>query len=162
MPKNRSWTDLELRTAVEQSFSYRAVLIKLKLVPAGGNYDQIKYRIKDLRLDTSHFTGQGWNKGLKFNPKPAPKIESLLIEGGRVQSYKLKNRLYIEGLKLPKCEMCGWAEKSIDGRVPVELDHINGDRNDNRISNLRILCPNCHSLQNTHRGKNKKVKLRLQ
>lgn len=162
MPKNRSWTDLELRTAVEQIFSYRAVLIKLKLVPAGGNYEQIKYRIKDLRLDTSHFTGQGWNKGLKFNPKPAPKIESLLIEGGRVQSYKLKNRLYIEGLKLPKCEMCGWAEKSIDGRVPVELDHINGDRNDNRISNLRILCPNCHSLQNTHRGKNKKVKLRLQ
>ena len=45
-------------------------------------------------------------------------------------------------------------KKSIDGRIPLELDHINGDRHDNRIKNLRILCPNCHSLQPTHRGRN--------
>ena len=48
------------------------------------------------------------------------------------------------------------AEKSEDGRIPVELDYINGDHHDNRIKNLRILCPNCHSLQLTHRGKNKR------
>ncbi|MGB4076287.1 MAG: HNH endonuclease [Minisyncoccia bacterium] len=39
--------------------------------------------------------------------------------------------------------------------MPVELDHVNGDRHDNRIENLRILCPNCHSLKPTHRGRNK-------
>lgn len=52
------------------------------------------------------------------------------------------------------CEDCGWAKSSEDGRIPVELDHINGDRHDNRLENLRILCPNCHSLRLTHRGKN--------
>ncbi|QQS22454.1 HNH endonuclease [Candidatus Saccharibacteria bacterium] len=58
--------------------------------------------------------------------------------------------------KKPKCEICGWEERSIDGRIPVELDHINGIHSDNRLENLRILCPNCHSLQPTHRGRNKK------
>jgi 5-methylcytosine-specific restriction endonuclease McrA len=43
-----------------------------------------------------------------------------------------------------------------DGRIPVELDHVNGDKSDNRIENLRILCPSCHSLQPTHRGLNQK------
>ncbi|MEX2398487.1 MAG: HNH endonuclease [Candidatus Saccharimonadales bacterium] len=59
-------------------------------------------------------------------------------------------------MKLPKCELCGWDKRSIDGRTPVELDHINGDRYDNRLENLRVLCPNCHSLQPTHRGRNMK------
>lgn len=53
-------------------------------------------------------------------------------------------------------ERCGWAERAEDGRIPVELDHKNGDRFDNRFENLQILCPNCHSLQPTHRGKNVK------
>ncbi len=83
-------------------------------------------------------------------------MEKLLVKGGTFQSFKLKKRLFREGLKEEKCELCGWAEKSEDGRIPVELDHINGDRYDNRLQNLRILCPNCHSLQPTHRGKNQR------
>lgn len=161
MPKNRSWTDDQLVDAVITSTSVRMVIIKLMLVPAGGNYVQVNNRIKDLSLDTKHFTGKGWNGGWKFDPRIPPKpIESLLVRDGRHQSFSLKKRLFTEGLKKPKCELCGWAAKSPDGRIPVELDHINGDRYDNRIDNLRILCPNCHSLQPTHRGKNKKVKLR--
>ncbi|MBI2588845.1 HNH endonuclease [Candidatus Saccharibacteria bacterium] len=158
MPK-RSWTDQQLEIAVRDSKSYRSVLIKLGLIPAGGNYDQIKRRIKELAIPAEHFTGKGWNVGGMFIPKPAKPIELLLIKDSDVQSYKLKVRLFAKGLKKPKCELCGWAVVAPDGRVPLELDHINGKRRDNRLENLRILCPNCHSLQPTHRGKNKKVKL---
>ena len=159
MPKKRSWTDEQLVVAVKQNYSLRSVINTLGLIPAGGNYVQVRTRIKSLQLDISHFTGKGWNKGKLYHTTIRPAIETLLVLDSPVQSYKLKRRLYEAGLKEPKCELCGWAEKSTDGRIPVELDHINGDHMDNRIENLRVLCPNCHSLQPTHRGKNKKVKL---
>jgi 5-methylcytosine-specific restriction endonuclease McrA len=85
-------------------------------------------RIKRLDLDTSHFLGQGWRKGLK-------------------------ERLIREGLKQRKCEMCGRAGWR-DRPIPLELDHINGRRQDNRLQNLRILCPNCHAQTDTYRGRN--------
>ncbi|MGH7196651.1 MAG: HNH endonuclease [Candidatus Saccharimonadales bacterium] len=160
MSKKRSWTDEQLVEAVKVAKSYRAVLVALRLIPAGGNYDQIKKRIKELGLDTVHFTGKRWNAGEKIDFKPRQALEELLVETSFVQSFKLKNRLFREGLKEPKCELCGWQKQAADGRVPVELDHENGNKHDNRLENLRILCPNCHSLQPTHRGKNKKVKLR--
>ena len=159
MGKKRSWTDQDLNAAVGISKSYRKVLQLLGLIPAGGNYAQVQHRIKMLNIDTAHFTGMGWNKGISYHTKTRPSLESLLVIGDRTQSYKLKKRLFEARLKFPKCELCGWAEKSPDGRTPVELDHINGNHYDNRLINLRILCPNCHSLQPTHRGKNKKVHL---
>ncbi len=162
MSRLRSWADSDLTLAVASSLSYREVIIKLKLVPAGGNYMQVQTRITQLNLDTSHFTGKRWNKGKKYHTKTRPSIEQLLTLGSEIQSYKLKMRLFESKLKQPKCEIRGWSEQSVDGRVPVELDHINGNHFDNRLENLRILCPNCHSLQITHRGKNKKVRLKYQ
>lgn len=153
--KRRRWSDENLVHAIQNSFSIRQVLQKLSLVEAGGNYQQIQKRIKELNLDTTHFTGKGWNKNLTFKPFSITPLKDILKKDSTFQSFKLKNRLFKEGLKKPSCEFCGWSEKSSDGRIPVELDHINGDRFDNRIQNLRILCPNCHSLQPTHRGKNK-------
>jgi len=71
MPRIRSWTDEELIIAVRASKSYRNVLILLQLVPAGGNYEQIKRRITDLSISIEHFTGKGLNIGLGFVPNPA-------------------------------------------------------------------------------------------
>jgi hypothetical protein len=150
------WTDADLRRAVMGARSVAAVLRELGLVPAGGNYDQINRRIRELGLDTSHFTGCGWLKGQSIAVRPAAPIEEVLVAGRFHGSHKLKKRLFKLGLKHPACELCGWAERAPDGRIPVELDHINGDRFDNRIGNLRILCPNCHSLQPTHRGLNQR------
>lgn len=162
MPRKRSWSDDELRDAVSKSFSIRRVIIELKLVPAGGNYQQVQDRIKELALNTDHFTGKGWNVAWQyFDPrKPKMPLEELLVNGTRRQPHSLKKRLFNAGLKQKKCEICGWAQISPDGRIPIELDHINGDHYDNRLENLRILCPNCHSLQPTHRGRNKKIALK--
>ena len=162
MPKFRSWSDDDLLEAVRASRSYRAAIIKLGLVPAGGNYVQVQQAVERLGADTSHFTGKGWNEGWRSGYKRDERIKALqdvLIIGSTTQSYGLKKRLFHAGLKEPRCELCGWHEMSQDGRIPVELDHINGNHYDNRLENLRVLCPNCHSLQPTHRGKNKKVLL---
>lgn len=154
--RKRSWTIEQLKKAVKNSTSFRQVLGKLDLKEAGGNYFQLEKYIKEFEINISHFKGRGWNKGLHLDFKPRVSLEKILVQNSYFQSYKLKNRLIKEGFKLACCEECGWAKKSKDGRIPIELDHINGDVNDNRLKNLRILCPNCHSLKNTHRGCNKK------
>ncbi len=153
--RKRKWSIEQLKNAVESSTSYRQVISKLGLIEAGGNYDQVKKYIKEHNLHTAHFKGMGWTKNMTFGPRPFISLVDILVEGSTYQSYKLKLRLFREKIKEEKCELCGWSEQAIDGRIPVELDHINGNRHDNRLMNLRILCPNCHSLQLTHRGLNR-------
>jgi hypothetical protein len=149
------WSDDQLRDAVAKSLSVAEVIRAVGLIPAGGNYDQVQRRIRELEIDTSHFLGQRRNKGAKFKSWHSP-IEFLLVANRFTSSHSLKKRLFKAGLKKPRCELCGWCQRAPDGRIPVELDHINGDRFDNRLENLRVVCPNCHSLQPTHRGLNKK------
>jgi hypothetical protein len=152
--KIKSWTKEQLKEAVKDCFSYRKVLSRLGLREAGGNYAQIKKYIAEYGFSTKHFKGRGWNAGLKDGYNPRVAINELLVKGNNFQSFKLKRRLFKEKLKPQHCEECGWNKKSVDGRLPLELHHINGDKKDNRLENLIVLCPNCHSLKLNHRGKN--------
>ena len=151
--RTRSWRLEDLIHAVETSTSYRQVLEKLNLRGAGGNYEQLRRYIGENDLDTRHFKGRGWNRGLKGTSNPKVALTEVLVRGSSIQSFKLKKRLFDAGLKPMHCEECGWAKKTENGYLPLELDHINGDRHDNRIENLRILCPNCHSLRPAHRSR---------
>lgn len=154
MGKPRSYTDNQFIEAVKTSTSVRQVLSKLGLKEAGGNYKVAQQRIKKLGISLADgANGQGWSKGKTLGPKKP--IEYYLTENSHHQSHKLKKRLMAEGLKQHKCECCGITEWN--GKpAPIELDHINGNHHDNRLENLRILCPNCHAQTDTYRAKNKK------
>jgi len=135
--KQRSWTENDLREAIKTSKSIRQVLSKLKLKLAGGNYSQIQKYIKFYNIETKHLTGKGWNKGMRGIGKARIDLKEILTENNDFQSYKLKKRLFEAELKPTHCEECGWKELSSDGRLPLELDHINGNSRDNRLDNLR-------------------------
>ncbi|MDP3998601.1 MAG: HNH endonuclease signature motif containing protein [bacterium] len=155
--RRRSWTKIQLQQAVRQAASIRQTLGLLKLREAGGNYAQIKKYLHIYKIDTKHFKGKAWNKGLRGIGKPRIPLEKILVKSSNYQSYKLKKRLILSKLKPAHCEECGWDRRAVDGRLPLELDHINGNSRDNRLDNLRVLCPNCHSLKPTHRGRNRKL-----
>lgn len=148
------WDKIQLVEAVEKSTSIRQVLGLLNIKQAGGNYFQIKKYFNLYNINTSHFTGKVWNKGLRGIGKYRIPLEKILVKNSTYQSFKLKKRLFKAGLKSEKCEECGWNKISAGGYPPLELDHINGNHMDNRLENLRVLCPNCHSLKPSHRGRN--------
>lgn len=148
---HKKYTNEDVIQAVASSTSIRQVLTKLNLKEAGGNYATIKKLIKELSLDISHLTGKGWSKDRKFGPKRP--IESYLSNENSIISHKLRLRLINENIFEHKCYSCNnttW----LDNPIPLELEHINGDRLDNTLNNLTLLCPNCHALTETYRGKN--------
>jgi len=147
------YTEEQFIEAVKISTSLRQVLSKIGVKEAGGNYKVAKDKIKKLNLDTSHFTGMSWLKGQTHKHTTKP-IEYYLTEDSYHQSYKLKLRLIAEGIKQHKCEKCDIIEW-MGQPAPIELDHINGNNRDNRLENLRLLCPNCHAQTPTYRGRNK-------
>jgi len=154
--KQRSWSEQDLRVAAKKSRSIRQILKLLHLKEAGGNYAQIQKYLNYYQVEIRHLKGRGWNKGLSGIGRPRINLKNILVKNSTFQSFKLKKRLFAAKLKMAQCEECGWSRKSVDGRIPLEIDHINGDSHDNRFNNLRILCPNCHSLKPTHRGRNRK------
>lgn len=151
------YTNDEFVSAVTTSTSIAEVLRKLHLREAGGNYSSIKKKMSALGLSLAKGpNGQSWAKGKTFQPKRS--VEEYLNNSASINSFKLKLRLLKEGIKQAKCECCGiteWNSKP----APLELDHINGNGKDNSLTNLRLLCPNCHAQTDTYRGKNISKKL---
>lgn len=147
----KKYDKTRLEKIVKDSLSTSEVCRKLDIRPVGGNYKTIKNYLQKFEIDTSHFTGQGWNcgKNYRFFGKKYS-LEEIMIENSTYTSTgKLKSRLIQNGLKENKCEECGivdWNNK----KISLHLDHINGNNLDNRLENLRILCPNCHSQTETY------------
>lgn len=110
----------------------------------------IREKINQLHIDVTHF-----NKYSKASQivRNQPLSDILVRESAYTNNTSLKKRLVDEGVKEYHCEMCGitdWNNKPLS----LQLDHINGINNDNRLENLRLLCPNCHSQTPTFAGKN--------
>lgn len=148
------YTEKDIIQAVKQSKSIAQVCRLLNLKPAGGNYKTLKIKFKELNIDTSHFTGQGWNIGLNFKPNPPQPLNEILIKNSKyINSNSLRKQLINEEVLLAKCNICGideWNSKPLS----LELNHKNGDNLDHRLNNLEILCPNCHSQTSNYRGRN--------
>ena len=150
--EKKSYTVEDVRRAVAENKSIAGVLRQLCLRPVGGNYKTIHRIIKENAFDTSHFTGQGWNVGLQFNPKPTLTDETIFVKDSNYRcSWRLRER-YKKVTGITSCENCHlsqWQGQSI----PLEIHHINGVNTDNRLENLCLLCPNCHALTDHYRGR---------
>lgn len=138
----------QFRQLISESFSYNEVLRKINMAHGRSSNDIIKRRCAELNISCDHFkkTGNGTN--------PQFSLEEILIENSTyTNNSRLKERLLSNGLLENKCALCGNVGMWLNKPLSLQLDHINGKHNDNRIENLRMLCPNCHTQTETYGSK---------
>ncbi|MFI6666788.1 HNH endonuclease signature motif containing protein [Streptomyces sp. NPDC050481] len=149
------WTQEVLQEAVSASTNMCEVLRQLGLEVVGGHHTHISRRIRTYGIDVSHFqmpTQRG--EALRRRTPGELLVEQPADSARRIHSDRLKRAMTAMGMP-ERCAMCG-TEAVWRGQVlPLEVDHIDGNWRDNRIENLRFLCPNCHSTTDTYRGRGK-------
>lgn len=146
----------ELEEAVAASRSWAETLRRLGYCPTGNGSVTVKKRVREWGISTAHFDPYAANREASRRKKP---LDEILVEGSDYSRGSLKRRLFDEGLKERKCEMCGQGEEWNGRIMSLILDHINGIRDDNRLENLRILCPNCAATLDTHCGRKNRIEV---
>jgi hypothetical protein len=149
-------TNEELISAINNSISYQSILKLFNLRPdINSNNNWIRNKIASLNIDVSHFLGQGHLKGKKHNWGAKIALADILVKNSDYSSTSgLGKRLIKEEILPNQCNRCSintWQGEELS----LHLDHIDGDNTNHEISNLRLLCPNCHSLTPTYCGRNK-------
>jgi DNA-directed RNA polymerase subunit RPC12/RpoP len=151
----RTWNKEEFVVAVATSTTILEVLTKLNLSINHGNYVTFHKYSRLWNVDVSHFVGS--RKGLATQwGTESVLLEQVLVENSFYSKIRLKKRLIKEGLLPYRCAECGiheWRDKSL----VLQLEHRNGNTFDNRLENLCLLCPNCHSQTNTYAGRNRRT-----
>ncbi|MEV6201983.1 HNH endonuclease [Streptomyces sp. NPDC051771] len=139
-----------LRRAAAESTSIAGVLRRLGRPDTGTQRRRLRTWIAECRISTAHFLGQAHARG-KPGPTPFKSAREILVrhEGGyRSKSHLLRRALREVGVP-DECATCGTGPTWLGGPMTLEIDHVNGDWNDDRRENLRLLCPNCHAVTDT-------------
>lgn len=152
------FTPCELQKLLDTSDSYSDLLRKIGLNPKGSNPKTLHKIIEEYKLDETQLNINRkslFSKCAEFAKRTNKiPIEHILSnECPYYSSYNLLRRLVAEGYKEYCCEICGitdWMGKPIS----LQLDHLDGNHNNNALENLRVVCPNCHSQTETYAGKN--------
>ncbi|MEY9965803.1 hypothetical protein ABIA33_003853 [Streptacidiphilus sp. MAP12-16] len=146
----------ELTRAVASNRSISGVMRELRLPDSTTARRRIKHGIGQFNLDTSHFTGRAYSRGLIIGPRRKPEDLLVKLSAGsrRPKGEQLRNMLISIGWE-EICAECGTGPEWRGRLMTLELDHIDGDWLNNTPSNLRLLCPNCHATTDTYCGRNK-------
>jgi hypothetical protein len=145
------FTQKEASDAIAQSVSWTEALRRLGYCPSGGNPATLKKYAAFWGIATDHFDPYA---GLMDRiRKPKRPLEEILVRHSTYSRANLKMRLYEANLKQPLCELCGQGEKWRGRYMSMILDHKNGVRDDHRLENLQIVCPNCAATLDTHCGR---------
>lgn len=161
--KKTKYTKEILETAAKESLTMSDVIRKItgKTKVHGSMLAYIKTKMEEYEINTSHFLGRSWCLNKK-NPTGVGRskeefIKTFLITNSPyISTYQLKNKLLNFGLLKYQCsgDNCEIKDVWLGKKITLQLDHKNGNREDNRLKNLRLLCPNCHSQTDTYAGKN--------
>ncbi|MGW7644471.1 HNH endonuclease signature motif containing protein [Streptomyces bobili] len=149
------WTREVLQAAVSPSTNMCEVLRRLGVEVVGGQHTHISRRIKAYGIDTSHFQVPTQRGEAPRRRTPAELlIEQPADNSRRIHSDRLKRAMTSVGVP-ERCTLCGIDAVWRGYPLTLEIDHIDGNWRDNRIENLRFLCPNCHSTTDNYRGRGK-------
>lgn len=143
---------IDFQCLVSSKSTVADVLRYFSLHVGAGNYKTFYKRVKEENIDISHFDTK--ESSLTTLKRAATPLDQILVENSLVNRNHLKERLIKEGLLKNQCYICGQLPEWNGKPLVLQMDHINGISNDNRLENLRILCPHCHSQTSNFSGKN--------